>query len=395
MRAEKPRNKETSFFLTDKQHKEQGMNWRPQNDPPLDEEEIEITDVPAQEMPREKGGPLPSIQRLSLRTQRSLREQRWRVIRLSGLVLLAVMLLLASTPAVRQLALATLFPLHPSTPIRPLSGPGLFYLHTLPISLDALPADPRIDLIHTTQLLLDSLQSTTLVQPGERYVTTQSGVQQAKEPLSATLHFQLETQTSHPAICTGVTLGHSCMIAQQDCRRFCTLQWVRATQGWDVAAIVRASWDYTTLTGQGLARMQPDTTMRPGELQFVTFHITWQQSRWHVTFHPAGDSSFDNPVCSTTLSEIATNPATDSSRNPDLTWNFVSGALNAAGCLAEATLGQEAVSSSEHAYLLHRFGLLIAANPLAHQRWPELPAATKQEQEIVRQIEAGAARRGI
>jgi hypothetical protein len=152
----------------------------------LDEEEIEITDVPAQEMPREKGGPLPSIQRLSLRMQRSLREQRWRVIRLSGLVLLAVMLLLASTPAVRQLALATLFPLHPSTPIRPLSGPGLFYLHTLPISLDALPADPRIDLIHTTQLLLDSLQSTTLVQPGERYVTTQSGVQQAKEPLSAT-----------------------------------------------------------------------------------------------------------------------------------------------------------------------------------------------------------------
>jgi hypothetical protein len=130
--------------------------------------------------------------------------------------------------------------------------------------------------------------------------------------------------------------------------------------------------------------------MRQGELQFVTFHITWQQSHWYVTFHPAGDSSFDNPVCISTVSEIATNPATDSSRNPNLTWNFVSGAPSAAGCLAEATtLGQDEASSLGHAFLLQRFGLLLAANELAHQRWPELPLATKQEQELVRQIEAG------
>jgi hypothetical protein len=120
-------------------------------------------------------------------------------------------------------------------------------------------------------------------------------------------------------------------------------------------------WDYRTQAGQLLAQMQPDTMMRQGALQFVTFHITWQQSQWHVTFHPAGDSSFDNPVCISTLSEIATNPATDGSRNLDLTWNFV-----------------------------YRFGLLVAADEIAHQRWPELPVATEQEQAIVHQIEAMA-----
>jgi hypothetical protein len=261
-------------------------------------------------------------------------------------------------------------------------------LLTLPVSLDALPAGPGMDLINAAQQLLDSLQSTTVVRPGERYVVAHSRVQQAEEPLSATLHFHLETQINRPAICTGVTLGHSCMIAQQDCRRFCTLQWVRTAQGWDVAAIVHPMWDYRTQAGQLLAQMQPDTMMRQGALQFVTFHITWQENRWHVTFHPAGDSSFDNPVCISTVSEVATNPATDGSRNLDLTWEFVSGTPSAAGCLAEATIGQERASSPRYAYLLHRFGLLLAANEIAHQRWPELPVATEQEQEIVRQIEA-------
>jgi hypothetical protein len=287
------RRSSTATFL----EKSDGMNWRSQTDPPWDEEAIEMSDLPAQQMPCEEGESLPSSQRISLRTHRSLHEQRWRVMRLSGLVLLTLVLLLASMPPVRRLALATLFPSPHSSAIRPLSGPGRFYLHTLPswgtvwidgrqlpqvptasevipasaaplrlgagrhlvewradpfipqrcsvvvppqrgastcqmtpalpnqytdqatlltlpVSLDALPQGPRLDLIHAVQSLLDSLQSTTIVQPGERYVTTQSGVQQAEEPLSATLHFQLETQISRPATCRGVSLGHSCMIAQ-------------------------------------------------------------------------------------------------------------------------------------------------------------------------------------
>jgi hypothetical protein len=468
------------------------MNQEPYEDHEHQEDEIEIIDLTASEQKADHlidhQPPTPSlhqpplVHRLSLHTRRSTRARTWLVLRTGGLVLLAVLGLLLSLPSVRQLAQTTLWPASSSKAMRPLVGPGLFYLHTLPswgtawvdghrlehiptasealaatmpplhlgpgahqikwqaepfapqvcqvvvpsaqgrstcalapalpnqyteqavlvsllVSLDALTAPARTSLVQTTQALLDTLRSTDVVQQGERHVQgsqdqTPPQIQVAKVPVRATLRFTLETETSHPAICSGVSLGHSCMIGKQDCRRFCTLQWSGNAAGWDVAAIVRPGWDYTALRTDHaftIRTNEPDTVTPQGALQFVTFHIRWQRQQWRVAFHPAGESSFDNPTCISTISEIARTPAMDASKNPALSWTFLSGPTSARGCLAVATFQQEGnvqqdVPAALPAYVLHRFGVLLAVNDAAHQRWPDLPQATAQEQMVAAQL---------
>lgn len=452
------------------------MSWKPGGTGPLEDDEIEMTDIPLREDAAEERPVRTHTPRISLRSRRTPLERRRILIRSGIVVMVALVVLLAITPSVRQAALNTLFPSSAPapTPSKPLAGPGLLYLHTfptwgtmsidgqqlrvptasdaipgmapplrlkpgvhriewraepflpqqcllvippatgsstcqlsralpnkyteeaslltLPISLDALPVVQQAALAQQMQSLLDTLQSSDTVQPGEHYIigldTPQ--VQIAREPLSATLRFHLETSTSAPALCSGISLGNSCSIARQDCRRLCTLQWVGSGLGWDVAAILRPEWTYT---GHGQQPVQgPDTTMQGGNLQFVTFHISWQSNHWRVTFHPDGQSSFDNPACISTISEIVTNPATDSSRNPNFTWEFASGPHSAAGCLGATIVQRPDVPDQQGTTLvqglvLHRFGVMLAANRLAHKLWPDFPVATPQEVAIAQQIQ--------
>jgi len=273
------------------------------------------------------------------------------------------------------------------------------WLVGLPVSLADLPASERAALIQSTQALLATFQRTAMVQVGERYVvisppSQQAIVQVAQQPLLATLSFQLQTTTQAAAICNGVSLSpqpFSCAIAGQDCRLFCTLFWPGATSGWDVTGIIRPEWSYQTLDGQLIAQHEPDTLMAYGQLQFITFHIEWH-GHWRVTFHPTGASTFDDPICIATESDIFTNPALDQVGHTDLVWNFYASSTVPGGCLVTGTISVPAQISGgvpileKHVYLLHRFGVLLAANSLAHQLWPQLPQASAQEQAMVSQI---------
>ncbi len=273
------------------------------------------------------------------------------------------------------------------------------WLVSLPVSLADLPMSSRATLLQDAQNLLTTFQKTETVQTGERYVVVvtqaqQPSMQVARQPLLATLSFELETTTGQPAICDGVSLStqpFSCAIGGQDCRLFCTLFWPGATSGWDVAAIIRPEWSYKTLNGQIIAQHQPDTLIAQGQFQFITLHIVWH-GHWQVTFHPTGESTFDDPACIAAESDVFTNPVLDEAGHTDLFWNFLSDSDSATGCVADGTISVPSQllggtpASVEHVYLLHRFGVLLAANALAHRTWPQLPVASTQEQNIASQI---------
>lgn len=258
-------------------------------------------------------------------------------------------------------------------------------LITLPVSLAQLPAKERPSLIHATQSLLDTLQSTEIVQAGERYVLAEGlpQIQTASTPLQATLHFFLDTDNRVPVTCSGLSLGEGCTISGQDCRLFCTPLWPKtAGPGWDIAAIFHTTWQYTTPDGQppgGSSSAQ----LAAISAQFVTLHVTWTGEQWQVAFQNQGASSFDDPICVATIGEVGANPSyrlVPGSSTP-LSWTYTAAYTAAGGCLA-ATQGEQTIN----ALLLRRFGVLLAANTEAHHLWPRLPVADSYEQQLAQHL---------
>lgn len=262
------------------------------------------------------------------------------------------------------------------------------------LSLNQLTSSQRAALLKAAQSLLDTLQSSTTVQPGEFYTYNQ-GMQprQATKPLTARVRFVLDSDTSRPAQCNGLRFGPACSYAGNDCRSFCTLPWPQASDavnaGWHAAAIVRPTWTYTDAAGRVIA--PPQGVDASGDQQFVMLHITWQAGQWHVTFHPQGTSSFDDPNCLSTMGSIMTKPAYNSTPQQRVIWTFSSISNRSTGCLATATLHdgdnlQVAPAQTSAAYVLQRFGVLMAANDTAHRLWPNLPLADDYARNVARDI---------
>lgn len=70
-----------------------------------------------------------------------------------------------------------------------------------------------------------------------------------------------------------------------------------------------------------------------------------------------------------------------------LSWVYASRLPATDGCLAAAHV-QEAPASAlpQDALLLHRFGVLLAANDVAHRLWPTLPVADSNEQQLAQNL---------
>ncbi len=142
-------------------------------------------------------------------------------------------------------------------------------------------------------------------------------------------------------------------------------------------------WDYTT--GQMI------------DESLISLRITWDSLGWHVivtTGASVQDSSFLNPTCAPTQDEVGPlEPPADANGPVYLQWQFASGALPATGCLAVGTPQQSVglTPTPTHSpplvvYCLHRFGVLLAANDLAHRSWPYLPLADTYEQRLAQQL---------
>ena len=279
-------------------------------------------------------------------------------------------------------------------------GVWLFYF---PMSLAQLPRPSFSDLVATVQTELDTHTSSETVLPGEAYAvnTTGESTQRATKLLKATLHYQLDIENTLDGICsTMLEASTPCTFNGQECYLFCAIpllpEEIRTHAiAWDVFATVQATWEYSSQDGTILAQNQPEllgTTVVYDHL--IPLHITWDGAKWHAvlrSFHvalPDTQQQLDVP-CNTALNTIKSVlvPTTSAQKHTSIDWQYISSINPAEGCLSIATLsyGQDA-STHPVAYCLHRFGILLAANAVAHAYWPSLPVADAYEQQLARQL---------
>jgi len=266
-------------------------------------------------------------------------------------------------------------------------------------SLATLPIAQRAALIQTAQGALDTLQSTSAVEPGEHYFSLQPNklVDTATQSLRATLRFQLDTDTRFNPPCRLKLIGKPCTRRIiQDCSLFCTEPAQSSPPGeksWDALASIHPFWKYARTDGQTVAQDLPDVLIE----HLVSLHITWDAMKWHVTIVPS--TAITNAVvtgglaCVLARDKINLNVAyhfAEGDLNKSVDWFFASGHNPAAGCVAMAFLKQDnkVISSAPAASCLYRFGLLLAVNNTAHLYWPLMIQADTYEQSLAQQIAA-------
>lgn len=281
-------------------------------------------------------------------------------------------------------------------------------------TLQGLPGDQQTALIHSVQASFDASQVYETVQTGELYAFsaqhTSAGTNPcalrshilvcydvARQPLQATLSLQLDTSTAKGDPCA---VSRACFMNNQDCRGFCNIPTPRlgvsASSGWNVIAIAQPLWTFTTKSGAVIVRDQPNTAIQDmNNAQFLWLHITWDSAGWHV--FPSSTSTqgpLGNPVC-TSAQQDAQDLVAGFVSNGQVIQTDQSTVLDpdiAGGCLVifrpstEPGLTPTPVPVNQVAYCLHRFGVLLAANALAHHLWPFLPMADSYEQQLAQQL---------
>lgn len=271
------------------------------------------------------------------------------------------------------------------------------------VSLAQLPHSSFTDLVTTVQTELDTHAPTEIVLPGELYAVNTMGksMQRATKPLQATLRYQLDVENTLDGVCSTITEESTpCTFNGQECYLFCTdfsLPQNMSTQtaSWDVFAAVQASWEYSTRDGNVLAQNQPEllgTNVIYDHL--LPLHITWDGTNWHVALRTFQDPSLYGPpldvACNTALNTVRNVlvPTNSEQAHSGINWQYISGANLAEGCLSIATLnpGSSTPSPPPAAYCLHRFGVFLAANAVAHSYWPTMPVADAHEQQLAEQL---------
>jgi hypothetical protein len=273
-------------------------------------------------------------------------------------------------------------------------------------SLRTLPQDQHGALVLAIQAALDAQKSTDIVQQGEVYAVAlnEQHLATARQPLRATLHFQLDTNLTSQAFCTNnpekpSNIEQTCVINQEDCRLLCSTAEVfqPAIAEWSVFGVVRFVWDYTTADGHYVAGNQPDaveSTVRDEHL--IPMHITWDGERWHVitSFNDStiAESVPTDPTCFPAQDDLEVYKTVVSAlpRGVSINTEYFSESLHAAGCAVMITLQLKPASTplslEPVAYCLHRFGVFIAVNDVAHKYWPNMPQADIYEVQLTHQL---------
>jgi hypothetical protein len=303
------------------------------------------------------------------------------------------------------------------------AGLGLTaWVITFSESLANLAGTPRASLLKAVQSALDVRQSTDTVLPGERYVLAPDepacsrkevhGNQcyaTSSQPLRATLSFQLDTNQNSNETCIDFQPGN-CTLDYQDCRLFCDISFSTSssTREWDVFVPVLMLWTFVTMDGRVLARNVPDdsawdyATSQTLDESLVQLHITWENTRLQfaasVDMDNQGSGYFD-PACAALTQQVSSlNPPADANGPLYLQWQFTSGTLPAAGCLAVGTPQPEdgltaptqQPAMQQAFYYLHRFGVLLAVNNQAQSTGLLLPLANVYEQQLARMLIEGS-----
>lgn len=284
-------------------------------------------------------------------------------------------------------------------------------------SLNDLPLSQRTSFVQQMQTALTSYGGNELIYPGEAYAVSEQEVSahpslcpiiiritlcyaRASQPLVATLNIQADTTTSANDPCVFFEL---CSLNHLDCRHLCPDLPVifsgQAAEGWNVLAAVRLLWSYATPAGSLVASEQPDTALRGvPDYQLLSLHITRQGQGWTISlFASSVTSSYTDPLCGQAIQDTTelVNTLTNSNQGVAISqWSDQQTHL-ASGCLeiTEAAPGAFATPTPtpasqqpQMAYCLFRFGVVLAANSVAHKLWPYLPVANAYEQGVAQRL---------
>ena len=284
------------------------------------------------------------------------------------------------------------------------------WLFSFPVALTDLPVASQNALIQVTQNALDTHSPSETVRVGEVYAssTTKNGIAVAKEPLTARLRYKLDVMDMSISTCSQVLIidNQECAYQGQDCHLFCTAPQLFSTpingpaQTWDALAVVSYKWDYSTLSGKIVASNQPDQL--PGvtpQNHLIPLQISWDGTQWHVVsslsqLDPSmftGDVATEmSPACASAISNVAGDKslARVLPSYYSTSWLYSTADNPAVGCVGMVTLqgGMPQTPQQTPAYCLHRFGIFLAANKIAHEYFPAMPVADAYEVELARQI---------
>lgn len=284
-------------------------------------------------------------------------------------------------------------------------------------SLNDLPATQRASFVRQMQMALASYGGNEIVYPGEAYAVSEQEIRahpslcpivvritlcyaQANQPLIATLTIQPDTLTSAADPCA---LSQLCYLNHLDCRLLCPDLPVifsgQTAEGWNVLAAVRLLWSYATHTGQLVAREQPDTALRGvPTYQLLSLHIARSSQNWQIApFASTVTSNYTDPLCGQAMqdtTELITTLAPRDQSISILQWSdqqtrLVSGCLEIAEPAPGVFSTPTPTPSSQKpqiAYCLFRFGVVLAANAVAHQLWPYLPLADAYERGVAQHL---------
>ena len=292
---------------------------------------------------------------------------------------------------------------------------------SFPTNLTMLSARQRTALIQAAQAVLDRQQSSETVQAGEVYAQTPavSGTNTrsctvvlqraaicfaaAHQPLQATLRLQLDTGPSPAAPCA----NGACDSGNQDCRLLCDVpafagsNIISSPTVWQASVLVQLLWQFTTRDGRVVEENQPDSFIL-GQQNALTvpLNITWNGMGWGVipTSH-SGSFGSDAPVCQAAVGDMYT--LVLASAPPNTEPQLVPGPTPASGCLISIPPGSglhgtpmPTPPASMVAYVIQRFGVLLAVNAMAHRLWPFLPVADASTQHIAQQLITKGGRAG-
>ncbi len=272
-------------------------------------------------------------------------------------------------------------------------------------TLNMLPNTQQTALIQAAQAALDSVQSTTTVQPGERFIhvvgTHTTDI--ATQPLHASLHFSLSVGDPklENAICTGHYSSECDSLYRlqsqdvtQNCDWFCTdpgsYSPFTVPNYWQSLVIAHEYWDFTTLDGHTIATNQPDTTHDLTNSAHLLFlNITWDGTRWQATFDALQASGYNSLGCLAANNELNEMPPPVGLNS--FGFSAIPATVPSNGCLesVQSTAANPSSSvpvSPPQALCFYRFGILLAANALAHHYWPSLPVANPYEQSLAKHL---------
>lgn len=262
-------------------------------------------------------------------------------------------------------------------------------------SLGALDSDPAAARLPTAiQLVLDTLRSTAIIQPGERYFVAQPGQSGAAvvatQPLRAIRTVQFFDDPSFPEPCILDQPAVPCRFIGQDCGQLCTILGVPRIPAvigppgtWMVAATVHTVWSYETLGGQVVAQDIPE----PITVQLAVLRITWDGAGWHVaplTGHVPGFDIADDAACDSArfaISQTASWSFMVENPPPGATAQFASDTTLSDGCVAVLNQGGPAV-------FLERFGVLLTVNDAAVNPTDNLSVADAAERQLAQRLMA-------